>query len=490
MNLKMATEQTTKKNPVGLELVISFFEGHSRFTEGHLKLLAENWHQSKPIIRNLAKSNRTQTKSILHKLKEKYNLGFDETELGELYDELVDNWDCYDLSECTRFATEMGISLTEKQKNVFWQKFFSRTWDNHRLDSAVRSIGNPVITQQSLNSICNNWLQLTADRKPDQEKVKLEDLELLLTKTDLSPNWDMDLAKKACDTETRFLDNPYAEKTFELLAKIGVAPIEEKARAMYRDKLRKRVQYEHRKGEHAKETLESVSRILKVSRLSIEEEDRHLVEEFYKNSLDHAGIRYIREMEKLTNIPLTRELVNSVYLDFLKQGEIGHFNALLAECSIQPDFQEKDVQGIYKSLFERGELDNALKVYLLTDIDPVVDPKVVEQAFQLIDEKLALKNYRPSGIIEYQTLEWVHKFLPQQTASFCKKHLKDAIRKGNFYQADQLVWKGGYTPDPEDAYVLACRSGNYEKAKTLFEDHGDAITKVYPEYASLAQFIK
>jgi len=486
-----------KLRTTGLERLILGYFNTSGTTEepdnAQLEIVAKNWQESGKYFKKHFKGHSYSAARILKRLRKEFNVGFTEEEIRDLYDELIlPDVDC--LRGIASFAQEFSVPLTEPQTKKFWNNFFRGKWGNYDLEDAVKYLGKPDLNQEELNYACNDFLRdlagLKVREKGTERMPRLEDLSALLKLVSLTPQWDMETAGKAYEYMIPLLDNPFAEKKFIFLRDIGVSPPVEKVRKFYRELFARKERYSSSR--EAGYIAESLERVLKLTNLSLEQRDRKLILRFYRQHLSSDNLEAIRKMEKIIGIPCDAEIVNLVFGDMLRRGDTASINHLSAELKITPAIQESIVQEAYRNLFREGKLDSALKMYLFSDIEPVTDPKTIEMAYKKLETKLRKKErscYTLGHTVDFQTFGWMSRRFPEQTGKFVKRHLRTMIHEGRFPEIEKLLSSTNVSPEPEEAYVLACKKGDWKLVKSIFEANSDSITRLYPEYARLYQYV-
>jgi len=493
----MEKEKTEK---AGLELIISEYLNNiittNKPTKEQLRIISFNWEESKKHILKLTNNYGLYFHSeLLKRLKKEFNIGFSDEEARDLYNSLIE-YDLKTLTDLPNFAQNIKIPLTKKQEKKFWLNFLNKpNWKKYHLEDVVENLGTPKLTKGELSYICNDYLKIIAgekeiDRVKVPETTQAEDLLYLLNLIKSSPEWDMELAEKALNKQIYFLANEFCNDRFELFFnKIGLILNPKIIRGYYRNLLsgKESVYYS------AERIVKDFEIALKRTGVSLEKEDKEdekAVLDFYREFLRPGNLNHINKMQQLTNIPYN-QVVDLVYSNFLKQGNIGLINQLRRKLNIEPSFDEYIVQEAYNNLFQNGEIEKALRVYLETDVEPKTNEKIIKQAYNKIEKILTSKElpYHLSMKVELQSLEWMNKRFPEQSANFVKKQIKRLVKENKFDEINFFLEINDTSQNLEEDYVLSYRRGDWEKAKSLFEKNKEVIFKEYPEYAKLYKYI-
>jgi hypothetical protein len=367
-------KETNKK---GLELLISEYiegiglVGHT-LDKAKLEIIAKNWEQSKKYIKNHFIYRPSSVNIFLKKLKQEFNLELSEKEIRDLYDKNISP-DMRNLEAVARFSEYTGIDITSSQIKKIWRNFFQLQWKKHNLEDMIKYIGNPIISQQQLDTICNSFLRgLSGEEKKQTEKeqhkplesITARDLSNFLDILDISPNWNKRLAKKAYNQQIPFLSNEFCKDRFDLLKNIGITPNPSNVRKFYRDLFSLQKDSIYRDYEKPKKVAEGFERAFEITKIGLQPKEQKAVRDFYIRFLDHRNFDDIKKLEKLTRVNLSNETINKVYINNLKKGDIEKINLLKNETSVQPEISEKDIQDAYKELFQKAEVNKALRVYL------------------------------------------------------------------------------------------------------------------------------
>ncbi len=464
--------EKTNKDP--LEIVIknliesNYGTYEPQNSELWLKIVGQNWNEAKKHIAKMLYDGKEVfcISKILKNLKRKMNCCFDESEMREIYNHLIQKNEINKVSWLSEYTE---IKPSESQLMNIWKKFFSGYWNIYELEELEKIFGKPKLSQKDVDEICSKYLRIWLGKEKTDTGMMIQPKQVkkFIEEVGIKPRWDKKTAELVYD---RWLS--HENLILFLQEEIGIKPNEEKVQEYYRKLLSEDISTEY--------IIEKLIKAVNVTGIIPKEE---FVENFYRKHLGYSNVEEIKKVEKLTKIKCDEKIVNLVYLKLLKKGDIGGINLLRNKTKIKPKFLEKEVQVIYENLLRNGEVRKALHVYLFTEIEPNILKEIVIKACnQLLVKKVDFENI--------ELLDWLLTYFEEEVTPLLQEHISKLIANEKFQTAEYLISKLNFRLKPEEKYVVLCRKGEWEKAKKLYEEYKDKIKTKYPDYAGLMDLIE
>ncbi|HSU72539.1 MAG TPA: hypothetical protein VLJ21_01685 [Candidatus Binatia bacterium] len=445
-----------------------------RLSGEHLDLLAKHWPLTKQELTRMILNDKNQMRAhdIMVMLDEQKKLPIDGDYLQQtIYPKLIRQGRIRDLTS----LTNKTIMPTSEQISAAWTAFFKHPWTVHDLDSVVHYFGKPPVTQAQVDQIGKDWLTTYISKREEGTELRRpEDMRKIVKLLGAEPRWDKKLAERVYNN---LLEGNWWTEMWRFCKDIGAKPAPRNVQRYYASLLSKKLEFAHRIGDDAEDVSEKLEEGMKI--LELKPEKKH-VERFYRTYLSAVSMPSIKRVEKLTGVPLPKEIIHEKYRTWLLEGDIGCIVDTEGETGVLHCFDDATIQQAYANHVKRGSVYGMRCIAGFTHVNPQLE----NGALRTLCKK-ALKNPKQFPREEAPEYHWLAELFPQVRNEF-QKGIRTLIKEqGSIVLAETWASKLRIEPLPPEACILAYADGQLTKAKEIFRAHHDEIQKEYPRYAAL-----
>jgi len=386
----------------------------------------------------------------LQKLEER-GLKLTDNETRAIYDGLIENGR---LRELDSLLSRLRVEMTPEQKKRSWKRFLSQEWSDHAFESMVAKCGIPQLAQEEIDIVCNDWLGTYTDNKGKQI-LQPKEFSLFLNAIDKTPNWDRQEVERIYE---RWTSRGWMhEEMFAFLQNHTSIQLTKNQVNDYYEKLLM-------KEDNLKWYVPKAMKQLGAP-------SQEVVEKYYAT----APLRKMNEVAKLTNIPIPEQFLKDACVREMKKGIIPtEVRSQLVE------FYEQEILDVYVTLFTENKHEQALQVYLHTDIDPVQTPEVEKCYIHILEDVVAQKSLPES-------LKWLSGHFQKMVYPHVQNAYRQLVAEDRFDGVQRLAHLSSVQPEPPVQFVLSCVKANWENAKHLLEKDREAIEKEYLGWVEAAE---
>ncbi|MBI4451009.1 hypothetical protein HY642_03475 [Candidatus Woesearchaeota archaeon] len=464
------------QQPAGLDILINqWFDTNVhpvRLAKPQLAIIAKNWDIAKKYFASRALSDGVLDLGyLLKQLADEAGVVIQDYIQRDLYTRMLDLGKYHDIGNIAR---NTGVPPTKMQLERLWRDFYNGEWTWQDAVYLPEDLGRPNASQEHVDSICNDWLATMAGEKKRAELIQPERMEEVIAVLGRTPRWDTELAQRVYSW---WLPRHFHEKLFCFLQdKIGARPDETDVQKYFGRLLA---------GQDCSSDPDYIGRNLKrAMEITGIKPSADLVCKFYEKHLNEHHLEHLRVVETLTGVAIDDSVFQAHYEELLLTGWTDAIGIMEKTSGVAAEFTEMGVQRAYASVLKEGDVHYAMRAQKLTGVAPAVQPAVLEACFKALQSPA--KKIWPEYRDQWAEFRWLRETFPASVQYF-QAWIRGLMGEEEVSRAARLSAQAGIAPLPEEGYVLACIAGEWSSAKALYAEHRNAITKRYPEYASLIE---